>query len=515
MEATTIEATEGGAGMGRHVGDVTFAAEDFTHFRSRLRQCLETLPRVMGHGDFGVLPAMVGAELELSLVDASGRPVPVSTAVRAALDDDRIALEVARSNVEVNLTPVNLAGRPFTAPTGEAESMPAHITAVSLPQYGARAVPIGTLPTLRAADLTAGALTPQPRFHALEEAWARRRTAPFLVRVRDGTQGFVAAESVAVQGAACSWQVHLTVPPHRFCRTFNAAQVASGPALAAAGNSPLPFGGRAWQEARIPLYEHGFGDWQGTARQWARLPRVGFGHAWLRGGPLTAFEDAVRNYDVLLPAPRSADSRPGEPYPALEELRLHLSTLWPWNRPVYDPAGNLRIEFRALPSGPTPLDMAANTAFLIGLTYWLAAEERDVAQCLPFAHARANFYRAARNGLDCALWWPPCPGEATTCEHQAASLVRRLLPQARAGLRLAGVAADEADGFLHLLECRVASGRTGAWWQQRAHESLGDRTGQAAGPRELGELTERYARLAEHRAPVHTWNLPSDVRRRP
>ncbi|MFB1046839.1 glutamate--cysteine ligase [Streptomyces chrestomyceticus] len=503
--------------MGRPVGGVSFAEEDFFLFRSRLAQCLDALPHVVGQRDFGVLPAMVGAELELSLVGADGRPAPVNTAVRSELDDDRIALEVTRFNVEVNLTPVALAGYPFTALAREATLMLARITAVSLPQYGARAVPIGTLPTLRAADLTADALTPEPRFHALEDAWARRRSAPFAVRVGDGAQGVVAADSVAVQGAACSWQVHLTVPPHRFCRTFNAAQMASGPALAAAVNSPLPFGRRAWQEARIPLYEHGFGDRQGPARHRVGRSRVGFGPAWLRGGPLAAFEDAVRNYDVLLPAPSDVDSDSGAqtPYPPLEELRLHLSTVWPWNRPVYDPAGNLRIEFRALPSGPTPLDMAANTAFLVGLTYWLAAGERDVAQCLPFARAKANFYRAARDGLDCALWWPPCSRKTAAREHQAASLVRQLLPPARAGLRLAGVAADEADTFLHLLDRRVATGRTGAWWQQQASEKLRAQPGQTAGARELGALTGCYARLAEHSAPVHTWDLPTVLRWRP
>lgn len=503
--------------MGCRVSHVMFAEEDFTVFRSRLAQCLDSLAEAVDHRQFGVRPAMVGAELELCLVDEGGRPAPVNTAVRDALGDARVALEVARFNLEVNLTPVALAGRPFTALAREAALMLARITAVSLPRHGARAVPIGTLPTLEAADLTAGALTPHPRYHALEEAWARCRPTPFAVRVGDGARGVLPAESVAVQGAACSWQVHLTVPPDRFCRTFNAAQLASGPALAAAGNSPLPLGRRAWQEARIPLYEHGFGDRQGTEQQQERRARVGFGRAWLRGGPLVAFEDIVRRYEVLLPASSGLGGRAGGLYPALEELRLHLSTVWPWNRPVYDPAGNLRIEFRALPSGPTPLDMAANTAFLLGLTYWLAAGEHDVAQYLPFARAKANFYRAARDGLDCSLWWP---SEGTTArEYQAAGLVRQLLPQARAGLRLAGVAADEADTLLHLLDRRVATGRTGAWWQQQAHKALcpqsgeaNDAGGQAADPvgrsAGLGELTDRYVRLAEHSAPVHAWDLP-------
>ena len=47
--------------------------------------------------------------------------------------------------------------------------------------------------------------------------------------------------------------------------------------------------------------------------------------------------------------------------------------MWRWNRAIYDPheGGHLRIEMRALPAGPTPLDMVAGAAFLVGLTMGL------------------------------------------------------------------------------------------------------------------------------------------------
>ncbi|GFN01064.1 glutamate--cysteine ligase [Streptomyces fulvorobeus] len=550
--------------MGRDVGRVTFTEQDHVQFRARLEDCLSTLRKVLGEPEFGVVPASLGAELEVSLIGEDGGPAPVNVAVHKALQDDLITLEVARFNLEANLEPVPLRGRPFTAMAEQAAHQLRRITAQSLPHHGARAVPIGTLPTLTSADVTTEALTPVPRFHALEHAWARRRPTPFALRVAEGGEGVLRAESVAVQGAACSWQVHLTVAPDCFRHTFNAAQLATAPALAAAGNSPFPLGRRGGQEARIPLYEQGFGDRSG-ARPGAPRPRVGFGRAWLRGGPLAGFEEAVHAYDVLLPAhnrdPYDGD-RGGAEYPSLEELRLHLSTVWSWNRPVYDPLGHLRIEFRALPSGPTPMDMAANTAFLVGLTLSLAAEGRDVAHCLPFTCAKANFYRAARDGLRASLWWPS-PGSAPQ-EYEAGALVLKLLPQAREGLAMAGVDADEADTMLHLLHERVSTGRTGAWWQQKTLEVLSrrretprgegaasptDRTASTseerteslpgretatsepstaraeqrseavpgetgntggAGRHPLGDLTVRYARLAESAAPVHTWNLPAD-----
>lgn len=516
--------------MGREVGRVAFTERDHARFRSRLTESLSSLRKAVTDPAFGAAPPTLGAELELSLIEPDGRPAPVNAAVREATRDDSLTLEVARFNLEANLTPVPARGRPFTALAAQATSTLTGINATAPRHRGVAAVPIGTLPTLTPTDLTARALTDLPRYHALERAWSRRRSVPFDLPV--GERGLVRAESVAVQGAACSWQVHLTVAPHLFRRAFNAAQLATGPALAAAGNSPFPLGLPGWQEARIPVYEHGFGD-RGSPGSDTRRPRAGFGPGWMRGGPLSAFEVAVRRYDVLLPEvlPTHGLDAPCD-WPELGELRLHLSTVWWWNRPVYDPRGHLRIEFRALPSGPTPLDMAANAAFLVGLTLFLTAGGRDVAQELPFALAKANFYRAARDGPHASLWWPS-PGTAPR-EYRAGALVEELLPRAREGLALLSVGADEADTMLDLLHHRVVTGRTGAWWQQRAREALRRRgaadgeaaargTGRPAPPgtsdtpgsacerdsAELAELTVHYARLAAEAAPVHTWKPPA------
>ena len=94
--------------------------------------------------------------------------------------------------------------------------------------------------------------------------------------------------------------------------------------------------------------------------------------------------------------------------PGLDELRLHNGTIWRWNRPIYDPGdgGHLRIEMRALPSGPTPLDMMASAAFLIGISIGLRDRIDQLIPAFPFEYAEYNFYRAAQFGLlelTCAL----------------------------------------------------------------------------------------------------------------
>jgi hypothetical protein len=131
-----------------------------------------------------------------------------------------------------------------------------------------------------------------------------------------------------------------------------------------------------------------------------RLARTTLGTGWLRGGPLELFAESIRLHQPLLPVVGHLSPPgcgPGQP-PPLDELRLHQGTVWRWNRAIYDPAsgGHLRIEMRALPVGPTMIDMLANAAFLIGLSLWVAGQDQQWTYALPFERADNGFYRAAQ-----------------------------------------------------------------------------------------------------------------------
>jgi hypothetical protein len=158
--------------------------------------------------------------------------------------------------------------------------------------------------------------------------------------------------------------------------------------------------------------------------------------------------------------------------------------------------------------------MLANAAFLLGLTLALAPDAKDWSRQLLFARAHANFYDAARLGLEAELEWPGADGGSERVG--AAQLVPRLLPEARRGLVEAGVDAGEADRLLGVLGDRVASGQTGAVWQRRTLAALEGRGsgglkpsppegGGSGGERALGELLERYLELQAGGDPVHTW----------
>jgi hypothetical protein len=485
--------------MGAEVTREEFTECDYARFRERLEQCLSDLGRLLARPGFGAGPATIGAELEACLIDDAARPLPRNQAVRALAADPRIALELNQFNLELNASPVPLAGRPFTALAGELGLLLDRAGAAARAHDG-RVALIGILPTFSVAHLDLGMVTDAARYRALDRGLRRLRRGPFLIRITGEEPLEMTAEHVTFEGANTSFQLHLRVAPADFTRVYNAAQLAIAPVLAAAGNSPTFLGRRLWEETRIALFKQSVEDRDGDGPR-RRPSRVAFGTGWLRGGALELFTESVRLHEPLLPFVSHAPVQPGAP--ALDELRLHQGTVWRWNRAVYDPAGggHLRIEMRALPAGPTVVDMLANAAFLIGLTLWLAGQDERWTYELSFERADHGFYRAAQYGLAAELSWPAwTSGRVRTVA--AADLVPELLPAARQGLLGAGVAAAEADRLLGVIGVRVASGQTGAAWQ-RAALAAAERG--RSRDEALAVMLDRYLSRAATGRPVHGW----------
>jgi hypothetical protein len=179
--------------------------------------------------------------------------------------------------------------------------------------------------------------------------------------------------------------------------------------LAVAGNSPTFLGHRLWEETRVALFKQAVDDRDAAGRSSRRVSRVAFGTGWTTAGALELLAESARLHEPVLPV--LGPERPlalveAGRLPALDELRLHQGTVWRWNRAIYDPAagGHLRIELRALPAGPTVVDMLANAAFALGLTLALAPEAGRWTRRLAFQQAHHNFYRAAQLGLGPS--WP-------------------------------------------------------------------------------------------------------------
>jgi gamma-glutamyl:cysteine ligase YbdK (ATP-grasp superfamily) len=495
--------------LGIEIDRERFDEADYPRFTERLEHCLEALGRLLERPGFGVGPRTIGAELELFLVDEAGRPLAKNQAILEDAGDPRLTLELDRFNLEVNPSPSSLAGRPLSALGGELEWVLASVRATAR-AHGGRVAMVGILPTLRDEDLHRGAITDAPRYRALDWSLRRVRAEPFQIEIagRDPEPLRVVRDNIVMEGANTSFQVHLRVDPADYVRSFNAAQLATAPVLASAGNSPLFLGRVLWDETRIALFEQTADDRDTSGRE-RRVSRVAFGTDWLRGSVLELFEESVRHHEPLLPICGDEDplaALDGGGLPRLDELRLHQGTVWRWNRAIYDSGygGHLRIELRPLPAGPTVVDMLANAAFLLGLTLALAPDADALTERLLFARAHANFYDAARLGLEAELTWPdPDGGEPRRVG--AAELVPRLLPEARRGLVEAGVDAAEADRLLEVIADRVAAGQTGAVWQRRALAAL---EAEAGRERALEALLERYLQLQADGEPVHRWPVP-------
>lgn len=481
----------------------TFADGDYARFTERCVAQLEALGRITADPAFGEGPATLGAELELPLVAPDGRPAPVNRALIAAVDDPRLTVEIARYNLELNLTPVPAAGRPFRAMGDEIGALLDALRRHGEP-LGAAPLPVGILPSIARADTTSEAMTDLPRYRALEAAVRRLRRGPARLVVRGRETLDVEDDGVMLEGANTSFQVHLRVPAGRYADTYNAAQLATPVAVALGANSPIFLGRTLWDETRIVVFKQSVDMRTDDELAWHRPARVAFGHGWVRHGIHELFAESVRLHPPIFPV--SGEGAPVDAHdpPGLAELRLHQGTVWRWNRAVYDPGdgGHLRIEFRALPSGPTVRDMMANAAWILGLTMGMrdGIEER-LCGC-PFLMCDTSFYRAARDGLDARLLWPTRAGPAPR-ERDVVELAEKLLPVAADGLRRLGVDDDEAGGLLAVIAGRLASRRTGARWQRAALLRLRETVAEA---QVLPTLVREYAARAATGEPVHTWS---------
>ncbi len=499
--------------MGIEIDRDRFADEEYERFSARLASSLDVLETLLARPGFGAGATTIGAELEIALIDERHRPLPLNVEVLAETLDPRMTVELDRFNLECNLDYGPLAGRPFSALRLELDGAEAELERAAH-AHGGRIAKIGILPTIIRTDLTADAMTDTMRYRALSYALRRSRNAPFHLDI-DGDEPLrMDCEAVTFEGAATSLQVHVRVAPADFADLFNAFQAGTAPLLAISGNSPFFVGHRLWAETRVALFKQAVDERDANAKADGRRPRVGFGRGWVREGALELFREAVETFAPLLPvldaeepAQRLADGG----IPRLREIRLHQGTVWDWNRPVYDPAGggHLRIELRALPSGPSNVDMLANIAFAVGLGFGLRGHADEIRERMDFEWARSNFYRAAQEGADAQLQWPDglagveAPGDVI----DARSLARGLLPIARLGLERECVESSDSEPLLEVVRQRAESGRTGAWWQR---EMLSQLSGSRGKEEALRALVGIYLDHSRGGRPVHEWPTRAD-----
>ncbi|MGV6806749.1 MAG: glutamate--cysteine ligase [bacterium] len=493
--------------MGIEVDRTAFEPNDYQEFQRRLEDNLLVLRELLAYPDFGDGPASMGAELEMYIVDGEGKPRHLNTEIAAAADDPQLTLELNRYNLEYNLTPYLISENAFAATEAEIVGQQAVLSRLA-ESLGGRVVAIGILPTLSEADFTEDCITPRKRYFALREQLLKRRGSRFRIDINGDNPLKMEMEDITLEGANTSFQIHYRVNPADYIDTYNAFQLMTPLAVALGANSPGLFGHSLWAETRIPLFKQSIDTRIVDRYGWNQPARVSFGRGWARREPIELFTEVVRSFETLLPLSSSNDCRDQMRRgitPTLDELRLHLGSVWPWNRPVYDDAdgGMLRIESRALPAGPTASDMVANAAFLIGLVEGIRPQINELLSAISFGMADYNFYRAAQYGLQARLVWPEL-NQYGNRDQRIVEIIETMLPVASRGLAAVGVSDDEIKRYLTLIERRLANGQTGAVWQSLMIAKLRDRYPEHQVMQNM--LADYMAQSAEN-LPVSEWEL--------
>lgn len=489
--------------MGQDVsGQARTPAQTRAYSKALLRD-FQALERMLEEGMFETGIRRMGAEQEMFLVNDGWRPATSALQILEGLSGP-YTTELALYNLEANVEPRVLEHHCFS-------DLEARLTElVSQAREVARGLETdialtGILPTLTKSDVTLENITPRARYRALNDAFARARAGePYKLRIQGSDELYTEHESVMLESCNTSFQVHLQVDPDEFAQVYNVAQVVTAPVMAAAVNSPVLFGKQLWEETRIALFQQSIDTRSGSVHMRDLSPRVRFGEDWVESGVADLFQEDIARFRVLLT--RDIDEDPIEALdqgrvPALQALSLHNGTVYRWNRPCYGVGGgkpHLRIECRVLPSGPTVIDEVANAAFWIGAVLGGRDRYGDVRGNIDFSEAKSNFLAAARNGLKAGFRWL----DGVT-RSAPALIVEEVLPMAREGLASAGVASEDIDRYLGVIEERVITGNTGARWMIRSLQSM---KGHGTKSERLTALTAGLIARDKSGEPCHTWH---------
>ncbi len=450
----------------------------------------------------------LGAEQEMVLVNKDTlKPETNATELLEIMkDDDWVETELAKFNLETNLTPREIKGNCFSDLHKENMDKLIEIQK-NLDTLNTNIVLTGILPTMRKHHLIMDNLTPKKRYFALMQAINEQLIGnSYELKILGIDELIVKHDSPLIEASNTSFQVHLQVAPKDFVHYYNIAQTLAAPCMAIAANSPLVFGKRLWHESRIAMFQQSLDTRSSHEHMRERSPRVSFGMEWLQESIMEIYTEDIARFRPLINSDieeNSLDLVSKGKVPKLRALQVHNSTVYRWNRPCYGISENgkphLRIENRVLPAGPTVMDEIANTCFWIGAMEGMFAEYEDIRKKLKFVDVRDNFGKAARFGIDSTFTWMN-DKKIGACEL----ILTELLPLARKGLKKCNVSKNDIDKYLGVIEDRAKAHTNGARWLLRSYTDLIDKTNQ---DETLSIITQSIINNQKEDKPIHTWDL--------
>jgi len=472
-------------------------------FTRALLDDLRALERMLDEDRFESGVRRIGAEQEMFLVDVAHRPSSTAVDVLEVLNDDSFTTELAKFNLEANASPRVFGGKCLSEMEAEIDALVDKARAAAN-ACGAEVLLSGILPTARLSDLGLDNMTPMPRYFALNRAMKRFRGGEFRVDIKGLDELHCSHDNVMLEACNTSFQVHFQVAPAEFAKLYNVAQAITAPVMAVSVNSPILLEKRLWHETRVALFQQSVDARSTVNTARGERPRVDFGESWVNESILEIFREDISRFRSVLAIER--EEPPDEVLnrgesPKLSALRLHNGTVYRWNRPCYgigdDGTAHLRVENRVLPSGPTVVDEVANAAFFFGLMANFAESVEDITRTFAFDDAKANFFAAARHGLDAQFRWDK--GKSYSAD---ALILDELLPAAREGLTHGQIDSGDIDRYLGIIEERVRARKTGAQW---ALGSIASMAGQGTKEARLRALVAQTIDSQKAKRPIHTW----------
>src|SRR5262245_6812381 len=139
--------------MGEHNVEQNVDQKKSQAFMKALLEDLRALAFMLEDGRVESDVTRVGAEQEMFLIDRYLRPAPASLEVLQQANDARLTTEIARFNLEANLTPLNLENNCFSQMQSELQGL-IDLARNAAATQDADVLLSGILPTLQKSDLT-------------------------------------------------------------------------------------------------------------------------------------------------------------------------------------------------------------------------------------------------------------------------------------------------------------------------------------------------------------------------
>ena len=181
-------------------------------FMQALLEDLRALAFMLEHVRVESGVTRLGAEQEMFLVDRYMRPAPVSLEVLQQANDPRLTTEIARFNLEANLTPLELTGNCFRRLEQELEHL-IELARHAAATQNADVLLSGILPTLQKSDLTLDNLTPLARYRELDRSVIRLRGGPLSIHIKGLDELHLTHDNIMMESCNTSFRSTFKVMP--------------------------------------------------------------------------------------------------------------------------------------------------------------------------------------------------------------------------------------------------------------------------------------------------------------